>query len=212
MCIGITAGRNSTYTQYKIDGSTLVEGETSLFYGQHNPEIVKVVDGYIYDIMMFDNGLDSITDTHYHETSRILMVRVNEKEKSVKEVWAYNLSYYQPIYGDADMTPSSNVMISSWPYTLTETAAYDTQAALVVPTSGAMGGRYAWAMRVYSDPGRFGCIGYPCTRSNGSRPFGWAMYSVERFFDKPIVDSVSCSDGTLKLEGVYDISKVPVFG
>jgi hypothetical protein len=200
-------GPNSTYTQYKIDGSTLDAGQSSLFYGQHNPEIVKITDGYIYDIMMFDNGYSKIADTHYHDTSRLLMVRVNEKESYVKEMWAYNLSHYSPVFGDADMTPSSNVLANSWPETLTDTSAFDFQALLVVPKSNAMGGRIGWALRVYSDLEAHGCTGYPCTRNDGSRPMGWAGYSVERFFDKPIVDSVSCSDGKLEIKGIYDVSK-----
>lgn len=49
-------GPKSTLTQHKLDGTILWKPSDSLFYGQHNPEILSSGDDTI-DIVMFDNGM-----------------------------------------------------------------------------------------------------------------------------------------------------------
>merc|ERR1711998_647863 len=189
-----------------LDGDTMWDKDNSLFYGQHNPEVLSYEDEKML-IVMFDNGYDALSGGMKHDTSRVLKVMVDEKTSTITEDWFYDMGHFSYIYGDADITPEKNFLACSWPHVLTKSAAYDTQSVLVVPNDGKNGGRIGWAVRTYAPLADHGCTDFPCVRCEDDAPKGWAQYSVERFFDRPQVSHVSCGSTTLTISNVVDSFK-----
>ena len=130
---------------------------------------------YGSEVWMFDdNGLGN--------ESRLLIVAVDEDAQAAKIIWEYRLGSHAKIYGDCDPLPSGNVYGSYWRYNYGGDD--ESQSGVVEVTRDTQ--RTAWQLKIY---------GKACPRG-GDRLCsvnylveGWMMYSVERFFETPLLPS-----------------------
>ena len=130
---------------------------------------------YGSEVWMFDdNGLGS--------ESRLLIVAVDEDAQAAKIIWEYRLGSHAKIYGDCDPLPSGNVYGSYWRYNYGGDD--ESQSGVVEVTRDTQ--RTAWQLKIY---------GKACPRT-GDRLCsvdylveGWMMYSVERFYETPLLPS-----------------------
>merc|ERR1711988_1115572 len=97
----IAGGEYGTLRIERLNGVTEKAGAT-LFYGQHNAE-------YFGDeeYMMFDNNYET------GNTSRMLIVKIDQQEKKMTELWEYSMAPYPwgytPYFGDNDRLPTGNL-------------------------------------------------------------------------------------------------------
>ena len=173
-------------------GVTYPPGATVWMY-QHNPEYMG--EG---EVWMFDNqGLGN--------QSRLLIVRLNETARTARLVWEHRLADLSKIYGDCDPTPAGNVLGSYWRSAYGNASADDQAQAGIVEVSRATR-EVAWELKVY---GR-ACDRARCAMSIGGhdalRSTAWMMYSVERFYDAPVLPSPGSALGapTCKREAARD--------
>ena len=104
---------------------------------------------------------------------------------------AYDVGHYSPVYGDADLLPSGNVLGCFWPEVVYQNAdpEYDMRVLEVDRTTNDV----AWQMDVF---------GY-CNNTvleggcNSASSQGWNAYSVERFYEKPFLYTLRCEDGVV---------------
>lgn len=145
----------------------------SLWHGQHNAEYFG--EG---EYMMFDNQADM------GNNSRLLIVQYHG-EGSAEITWSYEMTGYTPHFGDCDRLPSGNILGCAWPQVVyrTENPNFDQRALEIVRATN----ETAWEMTVYGER----CMkSSDCARTLGQ---GWTMYSIERFYTKPILYNVTCS-------------------
>lgn len=158
-----------------LEGEILANG-SSLFSGQHNAEYFGE-----NEYMMFDNQYDT------GNSSRMLIVHVDEVKKKMTERWSYSFHEfpwgYSPFYGDNDRLPTGNLLSSFWPIVKSgakyEDVMYDCRASEIDRSSS----KKAWDMKVY---GKGECEDHICDS------VGWRMYSVERFYETPLVHNATC--------------------
>ena len=148
--------------------------------GQHN------VEAFGDRIYMFDNALDQGL------SSRVLRFFVDGGRAVID--WVYELPFpfpygYSEVYGDADLLPSGNVLTNWWPKRLSPAAgvAADVYYQEITPDH-----RVAWEMAVYNTgetlEGR--CVREASPGCERDIYIGWKTYSVERFWDAPVVYDV----------------------
>ena len=185
-------GHAGTLDIVDLDGARVPKGH-SVFFGQHNTEYFG--DG---EYMMFDNNFNSSTNAFVGDgKSRLLIVSVDETEKLATLVWELELEDQTCIYGDNDRLPTGNLLASAWPSVISADASfqYDARAFEVVRETK----RTAWEAFVIGErctspaDGSDGCVRAP----KGGYPTGWSMYSVERFYDAPLVAKVQCHHNLL---------------
>ena len=126
--------------------------------------------------------------------SRLLIVRVDEERGEARLVWEWRLHTLASNFGDCDPLPSGHVYGSFW----RERVCGDESAAGVVEvrrdvvgpgdaTSGmsAAPSDVTWNLEVFPRPN-------PDTSSCNQfdAQTGWKMYSVERFFEAPVIGDV----------------------
>ena len=113
--------------------------------------------------------------------------------------WLYEFPYafpssYAPVFGDADLLPSSNVLATFWPARLQP----DSRLGNVIKADAQIveiGQDKAthWSLSFYNSGATVGgeCLfaagGVECERAIN---VGWKIYSAERFYDAPIVSHV----------------------
>ena len=176
-----------------FDRAVVYPPGASVWFYQHNAEFMSPDE-----IWMFDNsGLGN--------QSRLLIVRLNETAKTARLVWEYRLADLSKIYGDCDPTPAGNVLGSYWRSAYGNASADDQAQAGIVEVSRATR-EVAWELKVY---GR-ACDRARCAMSIGGhdalRSTAWMMYSVERFYDAPVLPSPGSALGapTCKREAARD--------
>ena len=136
---------------------------------------------YGSEVWMFDdNGLGN--------ESRLLIVTVDDTVGEAYLEWEYKLGTLSTIYGDCDPTPAGNVIGSYW------NAAYgdgtpDAQAQSGVIEVTRDTKKVAWHMQVYGEA----CPTDDCQAENLGA--GWKMYSVERFYDAPVIPGQDAASG-----------------
>ncbi len=202
-------GDDGTWPIVDFDHSVQWPPGTSVWKGQHNAEYMGEDE-----IWMMDNlGLGNV--------SRLLIARLDHANHKVYLEWEYNLGVKTHDFGDADPTPSGNVLGAFWaskwgPKTRLGGSA---QAGLVEVTRDSK--EVAWQLLVQ---------GFECSSSNGicdhcdsdddddfddfrhdkldddsavSDVGGWLIYSAERFYTRPVLPSPNsknrphCHDGQL---------------
>ena len=180
-------------------GVTYPPGAT-VWSGQHNAEYMGAGDDG-HEVWMFD-------DRGLGNESRLLIVNIDEEAEEASIAWEYRLGAYSTIYGDCDPTPAGNIYGSYWNIEYGDGSPEDqAQAGIIEVTRDTQ--EVAWHMRVYGKA----CNDAECDQSIVGA--GWKMYSVERFFDAPVLpgeDAVSgvraahsgtispptCADGALE--------------
>ena len=179
-------GLYGTWPIKSLDGATTYPPSETVWANQHNPEYISETE-----ICMFDcTGLGN--------ESRLLIVDVNESAAEARLSWEYRLGVLSSVFGDCDPLPSGNLLASSWPAVISVEAEfqYDVRMFETTRTAGATrGSEVAWEAfivgeRCADDSPNKGSEG--CVRSDGAVPKGWSMYSVERFYEAPLVANVTC--------------------
>ena len=126
------------------------------------------------------------------EPSRLLIMEVDEDQQTAREVWELKLDDQTCIYGDNDRLPSGNLLGSSWPVVIDASLdfQYDARIFEIVRATK----QTAWELFVVGRrcekplDGSSGCV----RTQMGGHPKGWSMYSVERFYEAPLVTNITC--------------------
>ena len=213
-------GLNGTMTLVDIDGKrfepgtaeyqSLHNGVASMWSGAHNGEYWG--DG---EYWLFNNGWSYVMSAAYghpnstnhsdantdddtalgfrFESSSVMMVKIDEAANTATVEFEYPVERSQ-IYGDADRMPSGNILSCNWPWR-EENVPYqwrafeiersDAEASANASVDGEAA-RLAWQLEV---------MGAPDDPRNGTT-MGWLAYSVERWYDAPLVYNVECTVAT----------------
>ena len=155
-------------------------------------------------------------DLGLKNASRLLVVAVDEAAREARLVWEHRLDALSAVFGDADPTPAGNVVGSYWRQRYGAARQAEAGVLEVVREPGATRGeRVAWHLRVFgracaSSPGAgradddalawhdedgdpeddWAATGAAPTHlcaSADEAHLGWKMYSVERFYDGPLI-------------------------
>ena len=179
-------------------------GDPEAWSGQHNAELFGDA------VYLFDNAIrcDDCDDAEAADCdascvgvpSRILRFRVDGSDAVVDWVWEIPLDYpygYSKIFGDADLLPSGNVLASWWAGALKPSIGATADVTFVEVTPAK---EVAWSM-AFANSGD--TVGGPCTIDadlgcERSQTRGWKAYSVERFYDGPLVYDAALKDGALQ--------------
>lgn len=195
-------GHDSTYDVVDSDGQLYPAGSgRSPWNHQHNAEYIGS-NRYA----MFDNAYNNTKV----RSSRYVIVDVNETTHSAEVVWEWSTGVNSLIFGDADPLPTGNVIGNFWSSTVHPRGrdvrkTYETAIAEVT-----LEGDIAWMLGVKG-------TNAPKTRSyervSGEAPVGWAIYSVERFYDQPIVGQLSYDSSSFMLQfQLFDTYRQQVSG
>ncbi|KAK7254566.1 voltage-gated potassium channel [Aureococcus anophagefferens] len=165
----ICGGSYGEFDLYDIRGVKHAPG-SKLWAGQHNAEYFG---NNLY--FMFDNMYDQ------ERPSRALIVEIDEDARTAREVWEYIYAAYpggySPMFGDNDQLPTGNVLTA-------ETGEHDAHVVELTRDKAT-----AFQLSV---------MGYGSSHSGRrSSQVGWKMYSVERFYDAPLIYNASCVGGDL---------------
>ena len=188
----------------------LHHGVASMWAGSHNGEYWG--DG---EYWMFNNGYAYMTDAAVSngtanfssagndgtfdgkfrggfrfESSSVMMLKIDEDARTARVAFEYAVEQTL-VYGDADRMPTANIVSCNWPARPNqgsyEWRAFELQRAWdgQSDTPGTLddGARLAWQLEVYG----------PADHRRNGTLMGWVAYSVERWFDAPLVYNVSCA-------------------
>ncbi|KAH8090246.1 hypothetical protein JL720_6562 [Aureococcus anophagefferens] len=99
---------------------------------------------------------------------------------------------YSETFGDNDRLPSKNHLTCWWPGLLDPDldVMFDAQIQEVTPAQ-----EVAWELSIYGGSDCSDTASYSCIRSINQ---GWKIYSVERFYDSPVVYNATFFNGTLE--------------
>ena len=184
-------GSYGDFDIYAEDGKKYDKGE-SYWRGQHNAEYLGQVNGsdgkVVDEYGMFDNNYDQ------NSSSRLLVVQVDESTMVATVVFEHRTGEYTPEFGDCDKLPSGNLLtcfwlqkldVSAWAASGDADEQFDVRVEEIVPSTKLP----AWRASVQGPL----CEHGTCDDSWSS----WKIYSAERFYPRPLVWGVECSDGTL---------------
>ena len=190
----VLGGPDGTVPIRDFDGAVRAPG-SSLWTMQHNAEYMG--EGRYY---MIDNQFGT------GNNSRLLSVVYDGSDGAYSYAYLefeYEFDGNSPVFGDHDRLPTGHSLGCYWPSTVYSDASsgptYDELAVEVTPD-----GAEAWTLEVYSEPDA-SCADDDggCVRDSGAAP-GWFFYSIERFYDGPLVFNATCSaqDGALAFSAV----------
>jgi hypothetical protein len=179
--------RYSTLDLYTEDNGGATTAGARIWAGQHN------VEAFGDRIYMFDNAWEQGL------SSRIVRFFVDGGRAVID--WVYELPFPFPyghskVYGDADLLPSGNVLTNWWPKRLSPAigVAADVYYQEITPDH-----KVAWEMAFYNTgatlEGR--CVREASPGCERDIFIGWKTYSVERFWDAPLVYDVAAVQGGL---------------
>lgn len=177
--VWVLGGAEGEYDIVGLDGTVYPAG-SAYWMGQHNAEYIGD-DEYA----MFDNNYpvgDSPTNN-----SRLLIVRLDPAAANATIVWEYDTNTKTEEFGDNDPLPTGNMLGCWFQSTQTFTVEDDYEAKIVEVVRNSS--EIAWQLEVFG--------GSTCDSGNCLVNASWYMYSVERFFPRPLVYDVRCEDGFL---------------
>lgn len=184
----IVGGPNGTYALIDQDGTHWEAGH-SLWSGQHNAEYFGE-----NEYLMFDDQTHWVqtkfydSETKIANTSRLLIVEVNETTETAEITWDYPLGYHTNHYGDMDMLPTGNILGAAW---VTQDLpgdnhpGFEAQVLEVVRDTKEV----AWEVLV---------VGNRTETLKESdemvRMRSWSVYSAERMYATPLVYDLQCRE------------------
>ena len=164
----------------------LNHGAASLWAGAHNGEYFGEGEYFLMDNAY--SHLDRASPAFVAEDSAVRVLRLDEAARVAYANWSYAIPK-QIVYGDADRLPGGNVLSCNWPWVVGARGGgwddYEWRAFEVVRASKQL----AWKLEV------FGNASAGQTRNQSS--VGWMAYSVERWYDAPLVYGVACARARL---------------
>ena len=160
-----------------------------VWVGQHNAEFfgstIDADGNSVDEYYVFDNQYEEQT------SSRLLIVQVNEDTYVANIVWSFKLGAYAPEYGDNDRMPTGNLLtcywvndfdVEQWAESGDADEQFDARVQEIVRSTKLP----AWRASVQ---------GPLCEEGTCKESFDtWKMYSVERFYDTPILWDVTCKE------------------
>ena len=161
-------GDDGTFEITDIDGKVYAAGE-SAWHGQHNAEYIGG-DEYA----MFDNNYERSS-----KESRLLVVKIDEAAKTANVTFDYSTGTYSQVFGDNDRMPTGNMLGCWWP---SNKVTADDDACCKVQEVVRDSSDVAFELQVYGEK--------TCTTGTCDVEDGWLMYSVERFYEAPLVYDV----------------------
>ena len=178
--VWVLGGEYGEFNITDFDGTTYPPGST-LWAGQHNAEYFGEAE-----FCMFDNQYDM------GNNSRLLCVTIDDEEARLASLtWEYEFDDYSTHFGDNDRLPTGNMLGCYWPmyqYGGNVSADQYDERALEVTRPG---GEIAWKIDLKGPE----CDETECERTSGE---GWTFYSIERFYEAPLLYNLSCANGKLK--------------
>ena len=192
-------GAFGNFTVHDLDGTVLepgivskAKGEVPAFawYGQHNLEYFGENEYF-----MFNNAYNQVAGAFVEQTSRPMKVVLDEETLVANITWAYETGIHSYIYGDVDRLPTGHLLACYWPAELSINMPeqFDEKVVEIVPDySGAGNDELAWELLVVGHNCSFGHAGREdgtgCTRASeyDTVPYGWSLYSVEKFYTAPL--------------------------
>lgn len=182
----ICGGKNGTIDIIDENGTYWPAGHT-IWQGQHNVEYIGEQEYLLFDDQS-SVSWDGVSESQTAEQSRLLLLRIDEKKKVAKIKWTYPVGAYTPIFGDADLMPTGNILGTMWvgSYNCTNWTSmvgcnnypYDAQVTEVVKATSEV----AWSVRIVGNE----------SIKNHNAWFGWSIYSSERMYEKPLVYQTVC--------------------
>merc|ERR1711988_1633085 len=148
--------------------------------------------------MGFDNQYEK------GKSSRLLIVQVYEDAQYANIVCEFKVGAYTPEYGDNDRMPTGNLLtcywvedfdVEQWSDSGDADEQFDARVQEIVRSTKLP----AWRASVQ---------GPLCTEGTCKESFDtWKMYSVERFFEAPIIWDVRCRDKTVSFMTVNNFKQ-----
>ncbi|KAH8072205.1 voltage-gated potassium channel [Aureococcus anophagefferens] len=129
---------------------------------------VKAATGAKHNAEYIGDDEYAMFDNNYDfssKESRLLIVKIDEAAKTANVTFDYSTGTYSQVFGDNDRMPTGNMLGCWWP---SHTVTADDDACC----------------KVY---GKKTCESGTCDVEEG-----WLMYSVERFYEDPMVYDVDC--------------------
>ncbi|KAH8053209.1 voltage-gated potassium channel [Aureococcus anophagefferens] len=161
------------FTITGIDGTEYEAGH-SYWHGQHNAEYIGN-DEYA----MFDNNFDYV-----EKGSKLLVVKLDEDGGNATVVFEYSTGTYSMVFGDNDKLPTTNMLGCWWPSSYYTSSDYANAKVVEVVRDTS---DIAFELDIYND--------VTCEADSCDVEEGWLMYSVERFYTKPLVYGLACAAG-----------------
>ena len=173
-------GDKGDFGLFGIDGTFYKSGH-SYWRGQHNAQY-----GGDAEYWMFDNNYE-----HETQGSRLLIVSSDTETYNASVVFEYETGTYAGEYGDCDRMPTGNVLGCWWQsYERTPDRDYDAKVVELDRDSQ----EAAFEMTIYGADVCHGDDDTTCTVESS-----WQMYSVERFYTKPLLYNVTCDRASSSL-------------
>jgi len=196
----VVGGPNGTFKLIDEDGVHHKAG-TSLWYGQHNAEYFGHDEYLLFDDQtQWTQTSTADSETKVSNTSRLLIVKVDEENERAKIIWAYPLMYHTNHFGDMDMIATGNILGAGW---VTQDLpgglhpGMETQVLEVVRETK----ETAWEVIVIGnqtqdtkEPDRLVLM-----RS-------WGVYSAERMYAAPLVYNTQCHESSDDGKIIVDVS------
>lgn len=162
----------------------------SLWFGQHNVEYFG--DG---EYWMFDDQTSWATEKNTEKlsnTSRLLIVKVDEEAMVAKIEWAYDIGFYTPHFGDCDKLATGNVLGVGFVGAEIDRKLPNFDMKIMEVTREEQD--LVWELTVTGDTEE--------EYEYGAFNFGWTAYSAERLYNKVLIYNVTCveyeaGDGTV---------------
>lgn len=185
----VLGGPDSDFTIQGIDGTiykpTMIRGEDSGSW-HHQHKFQHLDDSYF---SLFDNHVLEDRSFVNGESSRMVILKVDQEAKTAEEIFSFDTGDQAVIYGGADILPSGNVLGSSYPdivYPTIPDLSYQQNIWEVTRN-----GEVAWRAS-FKGPNPKNVDDFTSPFSHrisacDEPPIGWVLFNVERIFEKPLL-------------------------
>lgn len=160
--------------------------ETMFGTFQHQHKFQHLSDEYY---SLFDNNVCANSAFCNEDSSRMVVLHLDEEQYTAKEVFSFDTGDQSRIYGGADVLPSGNVLGNSYHkavYPDSEEYKYHVNIWEVQPN-----GELAWRVGVRGlnpwNPEDVVSPHYHSLAPGEEAPVGWMIYNADRFYSKPVV-------------------------
>jgi len=148
---------------------------------------------------LFDNHVLEDRSFVDGESSRMVILKVDQESKTAQEVFAFETGDQAVVYGGADVLPSGNVLGSSYPdfvYPEIPDRSYHQNIWEVTP-----GGEIAWRASFKGpNPKNVNDQTSPFSHRISAcdePPIGWVIFNVERFYEQPLISTPCRQEGNI---------------